>query len=81
MSGYHVDFGALDWESPVTGLRFKAVSSGGRRLRMVEYTPAMELHWCDKGHIGYVLDGKHMLRYCQQSQFAISYCIKLTAPF
>lgn len=63
VSGYHVDFDKLEWESPMAGLRFKAESSGGRRLRMVEYTPAMELHWCDKGHIGYVLEGEFEIKF------------------
>ncbi|UCH84088.1 MAG: cupin domain-containing protein [Candidatus Latescibacterota bacterium] len=63
MSGYRVDFDTLEWESPMKGLRFKAVSSGGRRLRMVEYTPEMELHWCEKGHIGFVLDGAFEIKY------------------
>ncbi len=30
---------------------------------MVEYTPAMEQHWCDKGHIGYVLDGEFEIKF------------------
>jgi quercetin dioxygenase-like cupin family protein len=63
MSGYHVDFDTLEWESPMTGLRFKAVSSGGRRLRIVEYTPAMEMHWCENGHIGCVLDGEFEIKF------------------
>ena len=63
MSGYHVDFDTLEWESPMTGLRFKAISSGGRQLRMVEYTPAMKMHWCDKGHIGYLLDGEFEIEF------------------
>jgi quercetin dioxygenase-like cupin family protein len=63
MSGYHVNFDELEWESPMTGLRFKAKSSGGRRLRMVEYTPAMDLHWCAKGHIGYVLEGQFEIEF------------------
>lgn len=67
MSGYHVDFSALEWESPMTGLRFKAKSSGGRRLRMVEYTPAMEPHWCDKGHIGCVLKGEFEIKFANET--------------
>ena len=63
MDGYHVDFGTLEWGSPMRGLRFKAKSGGGRRLRMVEYTPAMELHWCDEGHIGYVLEGEFEIKF------------------
>ncbi|MBU0638690.1 MAG: cupin domain-containing protein [Planctomycetes bacterium] len=54
---YHVDFASLEWESPLAGLRCKARRWGGKQLRLVEYTPEMPPHWCDKGHIGYVLEG------------------------
>ncbi|MEJ2721500.1 MAG: cupin domain-containing protein [bacterium] len=63
MSAYHVDFDALEWQSPMRGVRFKAKTSGGRRLRMVEYTTAMEPHWCDKGHIGCILDGDFEIEF------------------
>ena len=39
-------------------MRFKARLDGGRRLRLVEYTPAMAAHWCEQGHTGYVLEGR-----------------------
>jgi len=40
------------------GLRFKAVKQDDRQLRLVEYTRDMEPHWCEKGHMGYVLEGQ-----------------------
>ena len=53
-----IDFSSLQWESPAVGLRFKAVSRAGRRLRLVEFTRNFVEHdWCLKGHIGYVLEG------------------------
>lgn len=58
-----VDFDSMPWENPMRGARAKAVGHGGRRLRLVEYTPAMEPHWCEKGHIGYVLDGKFEIQF------------------
>lgn len=63
MSEYKVDFAALPWQSPIPGLRFRARDYAGRRLRLVEYTPEMEPHWCDKGHIGYILNGRFEIRY------------------
>ena len=63
MSQYKVDFESIPWETPIAGLRFKADSRGGRRLRLVEYTRDMEPHWCDKGHIGYVLNGRFEIRF------------------
>jgi ethanolamine utilization protein EutQ (cupin superfamily) len=57
MSRYKVDFEHLSWETPMKGLRFKVKRQGGRQLRLVEYTREMEPHWCEKGHIGYILEG------------------------
>jgi mannose-6-phosphate isomerase-like protein (cupin superfamily) len=60
---YKVDFETHLWESPMRGLRFKAVRSGGRQLRLIEYTVEMEPHWCEKGHIGCVLEGRFEIRF------------------
>ena len=57
-SFYRASFDAIPWESPVEGMRFKVCSREGRRLRLVEYTPELEPHWCEQGHFGYVLDGQ-----------------------
>lgn len=47
----------------MSGLRFKAAVQGSKRLRLVEYSKEMEPHWCEKGHIGYVLDGRMEIRF------------------
>lgn len=54
-----VDFSALEWKSPMKGVRFKRAVSGNKQLRMVEYThDFVEPDWCVKGHTGYVIDGE-----------------------
>ena len=63
MSQYKVDFASMSWETPMDGLRFKATRQGGRQLRLVEYTKDMEPHWCEKGHIGYLLAGQFEIRF------------------
>ena len=63
MSQYLVDFDSIEWQSPMPGLRFKAHRHDGKQLRMVEYTGEMEPHWCEKGHIGLVLEGRFEIRY------------------
>ena len=58
MNAQKVDFGALEWQTPLPGARYKAIEQDGRRLRLVEFTKGfVEPDWCTKGHIGYVLDG------------------------
>jgi len=66
-----VDFDSLEWQSPLPGARFKVYERDGRRLRFVEFTTDfVEPEWCDKGHIGYVIEGEmaidfdgHVVRY------------------
>lgn len=63
MSHYKVNFDELSWEKPMEGLRFKALRDGGKQLRIVEYTPDMDPHWCDKGHFGCVLSGRFEIKF------------------
>ena len=63
MTGYRVDFESLPWEEPMPGVRHKFVSQGGEKLRLVEYSNSMEPHWCDRGHLGMILEGRFEIRY------------------
>ncbi len=45
------------------GVRQKMVQDESRRLRLVEYSSQMEPHWCEKGHFGYILDGRFELEF------------------
>jgi quercetin dioxygenase-like cupin family protein len=59
MEQYRIDFESMPWESPMTGVRFKAYEQGGRKLRLVEFSKEfVEPDWCSTGHIGYVLEGR-----------------------
>ena len=62
-----IPFGITDWNTiPTTeheGIGGKAFwrtqEFGGIRVRMVEYTPGyLADHWCEKGHILLVLEGR-----------------------
>jgi hypothetical protein len=61
-----IPFGTTEWAavSPTvhpgeTGeARWRTREFGGIRVRVVEYSPGyLADHWCEKGHILYVLDG------------------------
>ncbi len=55
---YKVDWDAIEWQTPLAGVRFKAFRQGNKQLRLVEYTVEfVEPDWCSRGHIGYVLEG------------------------
>jgi hypothetical protein len=60
---YRIDFDRLPWESPMKGLRYKAAVYGSRRLRLVEYTKDLEPHWCERGHIGRLIDGRFEITF------------------
>ena len=63
MTDYRVDFEALDWAHPIPGVRHRIVTRGGRKLRLVEYTKEMEPHWCPRGHLGMILEGRFEIRF------------------
>jgi quercetin dioxygenase-like cupin family protein len=58
MSKYKVEFSPIGWDSPIDGVRQKVAVSFGKKLRLVEYSKTMPLHWCDKGHFGYIQEGR-----------------------
>ena len=62
-----VPFGTIDWSS-VEAVRhpgeagvaiWRTVQAGDIRIRVVEYSPGYRAdHWCERGHILYVLEGE-----------------------
>jgi len=53
-----IKFSELPWEAPGPGVRYKAFTRDGKKLRLVEFTNEfIEEDWCENGHIGYVLEG------------------------
>jgi uncharacterized cupin superfamily protein len=59
MEQYKIDFKMMSWDTPTSGVRFKAYEQGGRKLRLAEFTREfVEPDWCTKGHIGYILEGQ-----------------------
>ena len=55
---FRIDFDGKEWKTPFPGSRYKAYRSGDRLVRIAEFTPEFtEADWCEKGHIGYVIEG------------------------
>jgi quercetin dioxygenase-like cupin family protein len=63
MNPYRVDLASAEWTVPLEGVRHKTDVSFGRRLRLIEYTREMPIHWCSKGHWGYVLEGRFEIEF------------------
>jgi hypothetical protein len=58
MSPYKIEFEKLEWRSPAAGMRLKSYVSNGKQLRLLELSQDfIEVDWCEKGHIGLVLEG------------------------
>jgi len=58
MHPFKVDFGTLDWQAELPGVRFKVHNANGKQIRLVELTAEfVEPEWCEIGHIGLVLEG------------------------
>jgi hypothetical protein len=56
---FAINFDELQWASSLPGARFKSFSRDGKILRIVEFTHEfVEPHWCEKGHVGVVLNGE-----------------------
>ena len=60
---YRVEFDKLEWESPFEGVRHKYIDQNNLRMRLVEYSKEMLPHWCEKGHYGYVIEGRIEIEY------------------
>lgn len=60
---YKIDFDAIQWSSPMDGVRHKIFLFNDKKLRLVEYSADMEPHWCDRGHTGYILDGQFQIEF------------------
>lgn len=58
MSAYRIDFESLEWQQVRPDVRQKVHCEGSRQIRLVEFEASDgPEHWCESGHIGYVLAG------------------------
>lgn len=53
----------MPWTTPWSGLCKRTLELGSKRLSVVEYSAAMTPHWCDDGHVGYVVSGKLKIQF------------------
>ena len=67
MNTENIPFQTIDWQNVprtehkgITGTAYwQTIQFGGLRIRVVEYSKNyLADHWCQKGHIVYVLEGK-----------------------
>ena len=63
MLQYKVNFDKLDWEASLKGVKSKIYKHKDKQIRLIEYSRKMPLHWCEKGHYGYILEGKFEIEF------------------
>jgi len=53
-----INFNSIEWRNTMPGARSKFFQQEDKQIRLVEFTDEfVEPDWCEKGHIGYVLEG------------------------
>ena len=58
LESYKVRFQDMEWQQVRPDVRQKVYCQGSRQVRLVEFeTSDGADHWCETGHIGYVLKG------------------------
>jgi quercetin dioxygenase-like cupin family protein len=58
MSAFKISFDAMGWQQIRPDVRQKVYCEGSRQVRLVEFhTSEGAEHWCETGHIGFVLKG------------------------
>jgi ethanolamine utilization protein EutQ (cupin superfamily) len=65
---YKIELDNLPWESPMEGIRHKRIVIGDMIIRHVEYSKLTPFHWCEKGHIGYVINGELEIQFNNERQ-------------
>ena len=58
MSPFKINFEDMEWQQVRPDVRQKVYCEGSRQVRLIEFgTSDGAEHWCETGHIGYVLKG------------------------
>jgi quercetin dioxygenase-like cupin family protein len=59
MNNCRIDFNVVPWETPMNGMRVKAIKKDDKQIRLVEFSKKfVEPDWCKNGHAGYILEGQ-----------------------
>jgi len=63
MLQYKIEFDQLQTFEPMKGIQCKIYKHNNKQIRLVKYSKEMPLHWCNKGHYGYILEGEFEIEY------------------
>jgi quercetin dioxygenase-like cupin family protein len=58
VSPFKIRFDEMEWQQVRPDVRQKVYCEGSRQIRLIEFDTSDGVeHWCETGHIGYVLKG------------------------
>ena len=63
MVKYKIPLTEMPFVEAAPAVRHKIHDRDGRRLRLVEYDQSMVPHWCERGHVGQILDGQMEIEF------------------
>jgi mannose-6-phosphate isomerase-like protein (cupin superfamily) len=63
MTRYRHSFPDTPRTSPSSDLRKRTLELESKRLSVVEYSTEMTPHWCDRGHLGYLVSGQLRIEF------------------
>ena len=66
MIKHKINFNNIDWETPIQGVKSKTYKYANKQIRLIEYTKDMLLHWCQKGHYGYIIEGELEIEFTNE---------------
>lgn len=70
MSSFKIGFDSMEWQQVRPDVRQKVYCEGSRQVRLVEFeTSDGAEHWCETGHVGYVLKGALSIDFNGRSHF------------
>lgn len=59
MKNHLIQFESIPWDTSTPGIKQKTIQKGDSKLRLIVFKDNfIEVNWCSKGHVGYVLEGE-----------------------
>lgn len=64
-----IDFTKVEWFDSAAGLRTKTFVKDGKQFRLAEFSRNfLEIDWCEKNHLGYVVTGEIEIDFADRTE-------------
>ncbi len=73
MKNHQIIFKDIAWNETSIGAKQKTYQTGNTKIRLIQFTDQFEeKEWCQKGHIGYVLNGEMTIAFEHHEEHFVS---------